>query len=184
MVLKYTHSINWRMNLYNFDASAVIDLWDNYPIQNPVFKDLWDKFTENVENEIFVISDIAIKEVTSEIVYEKITKDMPRSVDFIKILSTISVFEKEPIDLTTAQDIKDLLEIDEDNYHKNGVGENDVLIIAITRRTQAILVSNESRQPNLPIDKSRYKIPAVCNLPEVKIRNINLTELLRQPNLW
>lgn len=177
------HFINWRVNLYSFDASALIDLWDNYPIQNIVFEDLWDKFAENVENKIFVISDVAIEEVRNKILYDKITQDIPKSANFKDILNEIKVIKKENVDLVTVQKIHDLLEIVEDNYGE-GVGENDIFIIAIAKRTQTILVNNEATQPNLPQNKSKYKIPAVCSLSGVNVESINLTELLHEPNLW
>ncbi len=169
--------------MYNLDASTLIDLWDNYPIQNPVFEGLWDKFSDNVEAEIFVISDVAIKEVRDKILYDNIEQEIPKSAHFKNILDVIRVIEKEPVDLTMAQSIKDLLEIEEDNYG-DGVGENDILIVAITQRTKTILVTNENRQPDLPQNKKKYKIPAVCNLLDVNVTNINLTELLHKPNLW
>ncbi len=55
------------MILYSFDASAIIDLWDNYPFNNKVFEPLWNKFVENTENEVFVISDITLDEAKSKI---------------------------------------------------------------------------------------------------------------------
>ncbi len=95
----------------------------------------------------------------------------------------IKVYKKEVSDLTEAQSIKSLIEIEDDNYGE-GVGENDIFIVAISKRTSSVLVCNEKRQPNLPINKSKYKIPAVCNLPEVAVKNINLTELLHNSSLW
>ncbi len=162
------------MSLYSFDASALIDLWDNYPIQNIVFKDLYDKFLENAKAGKFVISDVAIEEVRSKILYGQY-------VYFKRILDAMQVIKKTPSDLTEAQSIKGLLEIKEDNYG-GGVGENDILIIAIAKRTQTVLVNNESRQPGLPQNKGNYKIPATCFL--VRVESINLAELLSRPNLW
>lgn len=55
------------MILYSFDASAMIYLWDNYPIQNPNFDSMWQWFFGQVAQENFVISDVAIKEVKQKI---------------------------------------------------------------------------------------------------------------------
>jgi hypothetical protein len=55
--------------LYSFDASAMIYLWDNYPIQNPNFDSMWQWFFGQVVQENFVISDVAIKEVKQKIWY-------------------------------------------------------------------------------------------------------------------
>lgn len=161
--------------MYSFDASAIIDLWDNYPFNNQVFKPLWDKFVENVENEIFVISDVALEEAKSKI----------NSKEFNRIVKNIKIYKKENMDLIEAQNIKSLLGIEEDNYG-SGVGENDIFIIAISKRIQAVLVNNEQRQPNPQNiqNKTKYKIPAVCNLNKVNVENINLTELLHLDVLW
>jgi len=83
-----------------------------------------------------------------------------------------------PIGLLMAQEIKTLLGIVEEQYTK-GVGENDLFIIAMAKETSTILVSEESRQNNLPALKSNYKIPAVCNMQEVQVECINFLELLK-----
>ncbi len=78
------------------------------------------------------------------------------------------------------------MEIEEDNYHGKGVGENDLLIIASAKRNNSILVTNEERQGDATKIKikAKFKIPAVCNLGEVNIKNINLAELLHLDSLW
>jgi len=174
------------VNLYNFDASAIVYLWDNYPIQNPHFDSIWKWFSNHVEQENFIISDVAINEVRQKILYDAILKTVPKSADFIAILNIITVFKKVPADLLTAQKIKNILEIEEDKYHSKGVGENDLLIIANAKRTCSILVTNEKRQDDVITIKIRakYKIPAVCNLDTVGVENINLAELLHVDSLW
>jgi predicted nucleic acid-binding protein len=147
------------VNLYNFDASSIILLWD--------------KFKENIEDKNFVISDIALKEAKHKI----------DTNEFNELIETIEIYKKEPSDLLEAQNIKGLLSIQEDEYG-GGVGENDIFIIAISKRTDAILVNDEKRQNNLPASKTNYKIPAVCNLTQINVKNINLTELLNINNLW
>ena len=78
----------------------------------------------------------------------------------------------------TAQQIKTLLAIIEEEYTK-GVGENDLFIISIAKETTTTLVSEEARQNNLPSLKSNYKIPAVCEMPEVGVKCISFIELLK-----
>lgn len=171
--------------MYSFDASAIIDLWDNYPIQNPHFQSVWDWFEIQVKQENFVISKIALKEVKEKIFSDNTTKKIPTSSFFIEILDSIKVYEKTMDDLHAVKRIKELLEIKEDNYGA-GVGENDLLIIANAKRNKHILVSNEKRQPNSQkiTSKANYKIPVVCELDEVNVDNINLTELLHLDILW
>jgi len=171
--------------LYSFDASAIIDLWDNYPIKNPCFKPVWDWFYTQVEQGKFVISKIALQEVEGKILFNGITNKIPESSLFIGILGKIKVHDKTIDDLHTVQKIKVLLGIQESDYGA-GVGENDLFIIANAKRHKHVLVTNEKRQPN-PQDmqnKSKYKIPVVCNLSEVSVENINLTELLNLDALW
>ncbi len=172
--------------MYNFDASAMIDLWDNYPIQSPHFDPIWKWFSKQVENKNFVISDVAIQEVRQKILYDEIKKLLPKSIGFINILDEIIVLKKTSDDLIFAQTIKTLLEIEEDNYQVKGVGENDLLIIASAKRNNSILVTNEERQGDATKIKikAKFKIPAVCNLGEVNIKNINLAELLHLDSLW
>lgn len=171
--------------MYSFDASAIVDLWDNYPIQNPHFKPVWDWFNIQVEQKNFVISEIALKEVKRKVLFDKITDKIPESSFFIRILDGIKVYGKVTDDLNAVQQIKALLGIQEDNYGV-GVGENDLFIIANAKRNEHILVSNETRQPNPQNikNKTKYKIPVVCNLNEVNVENINLAELLHLDALW
>ena len=161
-------------------------MWDNYPIQNPHFNSIWKWFEKNVENEKFVISDVALEEVKQKVLYDSLKADVPESELFIEILDKILVDQKSVVDLKTIGKIKNLLEIEEDNYHSNVVGENDLFIVAIAKRTNSILVTNEGRQLDIQKIKvkGKYKIPAVCNLSEVQVDNINLTELLHLNTLW
>ena len=174
--------------MYSFDASAIVDLWDNYPIQNPHFAPMWDWFKTQVEQKVFCISDIALKEVKDKIIYKSeygsLEKDIPKSKLFIQALNTITLNKITADDLISVQHIKTLLDIQEDNYSTKGVGENDLLIIANAKNNGTILVTNENRQNNLPNIKAKYKMPAVCNLNEVNLKNKNLAELLHISDLW
>lgn len=136
---------------YSFDASSVIHLWENYPAQNDHFKSLWESFVENLNNGTFSISDVALKEIKDKIPdFEERVQPKPNPE------------QKNITDLQIVQDIKDNLGIEEDKYHPKGVNENNLFIIAVTKRNNHILVSEEAVQNNLPVEKSKYKIPAVC----------------------
>lgn len=78
-----------------------------------------------------------------------------------------------------AQRIKGLLGVVDDNYHPDGVGENDILIIATAGTEGLVLVSNEGRQANLPQNRRRYKIPATCALDTVEVLCIDFLRFIR-----
>ena len=73
---------------------------------------------------------------------------------------------------------KTLLGIAEEKYTK-GVGEKDLLIISVAKENGKTLVSDESRQNKLPELKPNYKIPVVCDMPEVSIKCVSFIDLLK-----
>ncbi len=158
---------NWS-GMYSFDASSMILAWDNYPPENPHFDSLWQWFSEQIDNKNFGISEKALDEVSHKI---------PECGEWLKN-NTVEVYPLTATSLATAQKIKTVLDIVEEQYTK-GVGENDLLIISIAKECEAILVSEESRQNNLPALKSNYKIPAVCDMPEVNVECVSFLELLK-----
>ncbi len=158
---------NWS-GMYSFDASSMILAWDNYPPENPHFDSLWQWFSEQIDNNNFSISAIALEEVGHKI---------PECGEWLK-RNNIEVHPLTATSLATAQSIKNTLGIVEDNYTK-GVGEKDLFIISIAKENGKILVSDESRQNKLPPLKSNYKIPAVCDLPEVSIECVSFLDLLK-----
>ncbi len=91
--------------------------------------------------------------------------------------------EKLEINNTILQDamrIKGLLGIVGDSYHSKGVGENDILIIAIARAHKAELVSDEERQTIQPKEPSKRKIPAVCAMNTVAVPCINFIDYIKR----
>ena len=154
--------------MYSFDASSMIHAWDNYPPANPHFDSLWKWIEEQINSQQFGISKKALEEVSHKI---------PECGKWLK-KNNILTFLLTPSSLLTAQQIKMLLGIEEENYTK-GVGENDLFIIAIAKETQTTLISEENRQNKLPLLKSNYKIPAVCNMQEVNVKCVSFIELLK-----
>ncbi len=158
---------NWS-GMYSFDASSMIHAWDNYPPENSHFDSLWQWFSVQIDNKDFCISAKAMDEVSHKI---------PECGNWLKS-KNIETYPLTAISLATAQVIKTLLGIVEEQYTK-GVGENDLLIISIAKENEAALVSEESRQNKLPALKSNYKIPAVCNMPEVNVECVSFLDLLK-----
>ena len=154
--------------MYSFDASSMINAWDNYPISNSHFKSLWQWFSDQINNKQFNISKIALQEVHHK---------LPYCGDWLRN-NQIKAYPLSAVNLLMAQQIKTLLAIVEEGYTK-GVGENDLFIISIAKETTTILVSEEARQNKLPSLKSNYKIPAVCNMPEVGVKCISFIDLLK-----
>jgi hypothetical protein len=155
--------------MYSFDASSIILAWDNYPIENEHFESFWNWFADKVETKAFVISEVALREVRDKV---------PECGRWLKD-HHIEVLKRTPSVLIQAQSIKVLLGIEEENYHPKGVGENDLLIIAIAKENHTVLVSEE-HQNNIPPTRLKYKIPTVCALPEVNLSCIHFIDLIRE----
>lgn len=150
-----------------FDASSIIYAWDNYPIKQ--FPGLWEWMEKEIEDGKFKIPDVA---------YDEVGDNAPECQKWLKNVD----IERLPITsgiLSKALFIKNLLGIEEDQYGADGVGENDILIIACAKINGATLVSDEALQTNLPSVWKNMKIPAVCNLDEVDVRCINFLRLIK-----
>ena len=92
----------------------------------------------------------------------------------INVLSVTNEVSRE------AMRIKSLLQIQEDQYYRTGVGENDLLIIATARTERLVLISNEASQNILPEIPAKKKIPAVCADPQVAVVCIDFITLIKQ----
>lgn len=161
---------------YSFDTSSLIHLWDNYPITNPHFKTLWETLSQKFESGLFTISDIALKEFKDKI--PDFGKELGKRIHhFEKGFEITLKAESQSIeDLITARNFKEKLDIKGEKYG-SGVGKNDLLIIAVAKRNHRTLVSEEAKQPKLPKEKPKYKIPAVCK-EIAEIPCMNIQELL------
>lgn len=150
------------------DASSIVYGWDNYPIDQ--FPALWRWIAEQIAEGRLAISRVAFEEVKNvspdcaDWLHEN---DIPRR----EITNEV---------IAAALDIKNLLGIANDAYNPKGVGENDVLIIATAKVAGAELISDENRQTTLPPTRSKYKMPAVCALPDVAVSSINFVEFIKQ----
>lgn len=153
----------------HLDASAVVDLWENYPLDQ--FPALWEWFLEELISLNLAITSIALDEVGYKV------------PDCKKHLINNGMHEIVPSNaaLLQASVIKAYLGIVNEQYG-GGVDENDIIIIAQAKVSQAELVTNEAPQPKLPLTLTNYKIPAVCSLPDVNVKAIRLIHLIRSSN--
>ncbi|MBI4998697.1 MAG: DUF4411 family protein [Rhodocyclales bacterium] len=150
-----------------FDSSAIIHGWDNYPIAQ--FPPLWDWLAAEVNAEHIKLSAVAFDEVRNV---------SPDCADWLKD-NNLHQWPVGNRELQEALRIKTMLGIVQDQFHPNGVGENDIIIISTARLVGMDLVSNED-QPTAPQNMKKYKIPTVCRLPAVNVPCANFLEYLKQ----
>ncbi len=135
--------------MHSFDASSIIYAWDNYPLEQ--FPKVWQWIANRIGANNFTIPRVALDEVGNK------SPDCKKWLTDAKIKSlpvTNSI-------LMESMRIKGLLGISNDQFHPNGVGENDILIVATAKIEAFTLVSDEQKQPKLPQKMEEYKIPAV-----------------------
>lgn len=154
----------------DIDASSIVYGWDNYPISQ--FPALWDWVEEEIANGLLTMSRLALEEVETV---------APDCADWLK---QKGIGRKDVTNdiATAAMNIKNTLGIVNDAYHADGVGENDILIVATAQVTGVPLISDESRQTTLPANMRRYKIPAVCGLPSVNVPCMSFVQYVKQAN--
>lgn len=139
------------------DASSMIWAWDNYPIAQ--IPNLWVWLGAEVVAGQLIIPSVALAEVNHK---------SPACGAWLNGHGCTAVEVTNSI-LQSAMQTKTLLGIANDNYHPKGVDENDLLIVATAWTMGVELLSDENRQQNLPSDRRRYKIPAVCDLPQLGV---------------
>lgn len=136
--------------MHALDASGIVHGWDNYRIDK--FPRLWDWIEGEIQAGRLVISTVALTEVGH------VSPECRAWLEGVHIKR----HNISPAMLSSALRAKAALGVLDDNYHPNGVDENDLFIIANAETLGATLISNEAIQNALPAVKSRYKIPAVC----------------------
>ena len=152
-----------------FDASAIVDLWENYPINQ--FPSVWDWFEEEIRDQEAVVAEVAFHEIGH------------KSPDCKKLIQQLGIV-RHPIGMAETQHalaIKLALGIQNDEY-STGVDENYIFIISVAKARGLDLVTNEGRQPALPNNPAKYRIPAVCDLPVVTVKTLRLLDYIRQSN--
>ncbi len=154
--------------MLTFDASSIIHGWDNYPIEQ--FPGLWAWVGDQVSQAVFILLEVA---------YDEVERNEPECAAWLKDHGLTRAPVSADI-LAASLRIKDLLGIVEDQYHQKGVGENDLLIIAHAMIEQIPLVTNEAVQNMLPQNRQTFKIPAVCDLPDVRVRHLNFVGVIKE----
>lgn len=150
-----------------FDASSMIHAWDNYPPKQ--FPALWVWIESQISSKAICIPSAA---------YQEVLEKSPECADFLS-RNNIDIIQPNSAILRTALSIKNSLGIKDDKY-SSGVGENDILIMATAKVLGYELVSNEGRQLTLPINKKKYKIPAVCGSLNPKIIQIDFIAYIKR----
>jgi hypothetical protein len=151
-----------------FDASSMIYAWDNYPLQQ--FPGLWEWLAREINEQRLLMPSVAFDEVCNK---------APECGTWLRA-SGLGLLAISNAILQDALRIKALLGIVDDNYHAKGVGENDLLIISTARAHGRELVSNESKQNNLPQEIRRCKIPAVCSMRDVAVPCVDFVEYIKR----
>lgn len=136
----------------HIDASSIVHAWDTYPPD--VFPRLWTWIQEQIESGEIEFAQPAMDEV------QHVAPDC--ALWLASISASICAVSNPAVQ--RANWLKSSLAIENDKYDPKGVDENDLLIIACAYCKGVALVSNEAKQPSLPVNLKRYKIPAVCTL--------------------
>ncbi len=151
-----------------FDASSMILAWDNYPLAQ--FPKLWDWMSLQLSGNKLRLPVPAFEEVEDK---------ADDCADWLRT-NGHSPIKLDAKTLAKANEFKELLLIKDDKYSAEGVGENDLLIIASARIHSLELVSDEARQLSLPRSMANYKIPAVCALKKVAVVHMNFVEFFKK----
>lgn len=161
-------SANWGLTLPVIDASSILRAWDEYPTAQ--FPGFWRWIAGEVIARRWQMAFANVGEVAHK---------SPECAAWLRA-QELSVLPVTQAIATSALAIRTQLGIEAEGYHRDGVDENDVLLIATCGEHALECMSDESLQNYLPANMRRYKIPAVCGLRGVDVAWTNLIQAIRQ----
>ena len=150
-----------------FDASSIVLAWDDYPIDQ--FPSLWDWIEERINAKDIVFSAVTLEEVSH------VSSDCH---DWLQDAGVESIPVSSDI-LNLAAEIKDLIGIEDDNCHPDGVDENDIILIATGKLLEHDVVSDEAEQKTPPQNPRRKKVPAVCATEGIDVQCKNFVRYFK-----
>ncbi|MDP2367946.1 DUF4411 family protein [Rhodoferax sp.] len=150
------------------DASSILYAWDNYPLAQ--FPGLWGWLAVEIQTHELAISVVAFDEVGHM---------APECANWLKTAGVLRLAMSAEV-VMAAMSIKQAIGVVNDQYHPNGVGENDLFIIAAAKVHHAELITNEARQFGAQANARKYKIPAVCDMPSVGVVSMNFLEYIQK----
>lgn len=147
---------------YCIDASAIIAAWDkDYP--KDVFPSLWPQLA---------------KHRTDIVLIEPIYDEIKPMTNPLRVWMTDNDFESIPIDGRVEELSLRLEKEYQIREGSEGASRNDIKLIAYAKINNKIVVTDEEEQPQKPVKKYKYKIPAICD--EKKVECINFIKMIRQ----
>ncbi|AVP96441.1 DUF4411 domain-containing protein [Ahniella affigens] len=142
--------------------------WDQYPIA--LFPGLWSWLGKRVASKSIRLPKVAFGEVGHK---AQDCCEWLEANDHKVIVATPQIYD-------TALRIATALQIENDAFDPEGVDHNDLLIIATACVQKDTLVTDESLQFKLPKNLKKYKIPAVCDLPTVRVNCVSFLKYISQ----
>lgn len=162
---------------YCMDASVLITAWNTH-YKAGVFPSLWRKLGEHSKSFVFIqpIYDEIDPSELRERSREPQKYPLKNWMDQQGIVATSIDSAIEEQSMTMAAKYKIDLK-----HSKGGVNANDIKLIVFAKSKRYPVVTYERRQPALPSQKYKYKIPLIC--AEEGVRCIKLISMMEELKL-
>ena len=161
---------------YCIDASAIITAWqEDYP--KDVFPSLWPQLAEHRTDMVLIKPIYDQIDPISQADKGKPELEKRRKYP-LRMWMVDNGFESIDID----KEVEELSLRLEKEYQvreeSKGAEGKDIKLIAYAKINNKIVVTDEEEQPQKPVKKYKYKIPAICD--EKKVECINFIKMIRQ----